>query len=134
MTVFKWTARASSRSHLLGVKTAVRVGNILNTSSDADAVLVAGGVGNAGISPDAPGTVDAVGAGDQVLAAELEVVLVVDGPTLALGVLRGGLSAGGVADLTLACRVPVSVCFFPCLECVDVTYPCRSGRRRSPGG
>lgn len=110
MTV-QQTARPSSRSHLLGVNTAVGVRGLLDTSSDADAVLVAAGIGNTRIGPDAPGTVDAVGAGDQVLAGELEVVLVVDCPAGALGVARCGLSAGGVADLTLACRVPVSSCF-----------------------
>ena len=90
-------------TNLLGVLATVRVASLLNPSSNTSAVLVSSRVRNISRSPDAPGTVDAVGAGDQVTAAELEVVLVVDGPAGALRVLGSGLGTGGVADLSLAC-------------------------------
>ena len=90
-------------TNLLSVLAPIRVLSLLNTSSNPSAVLVAGRVSNTSRSPDAPGAVDAVGAGDQITAAELEVVLVVDGPASALRVLGSGLGAGGVADLSLAC-------------------------------
>lgn len=98
-----------STTNLLGVLASIRVLSLLNTSSNTSAVLVAGRVSNTSRSPDAPGTVDAVGAGDQVTAAELEVVLVVDGPAGALRVLGGGLGAGGVADFSLACMYSISI-------------------------
>lgn len=87
--------------HLLGVTAAVGVGGGDDTSRDADTVFVATGVLNTGGGPDAPGTVDAIGAGNQAAAIKLEVAIL-DGPALTLPVAGSGLSTGGVPDLALA--------------------------------
>jgi hypothetical protein len=89
------------RLHLLGVNAAIGVGGLLNARSDADAVLVAARVRDSGRGPDRPGAVNAVGAGNQIIASELQVA-VLESPSLTLGVLGGRLSASGVSDLSLA--------------------------------
>lgn len=62
-------------------------------------------------------------------------VLVVDGPASALRVLGGGLGAGGVADLSLAC-IPLASIYFAynrmSIGKCDITYPCQTGQRRTP--
>ena len=122
-------------TNLLGVLATVRVASLLNPSSNTSAVLVSSRVSNTSRSPDAPGTVDAVVAGDQITATELEVVLVVDGPAGALRVLGCGLGAGGVADLSLAC-IPLASIYFAynrmSIGKCDITYPCQTGQRRTP--
>ena len=85
---------------LRGVLAAVGVGCLHNTSGNANTVLVASGVINTSRGPDAPGTINAVGASDQVLARELQVAIL-HCPSLALGVLGSGLSTSGVSDIAL---------------------------------
>lgn len=88
---------------LLRILAAVRVRRLLHTSLNACAVLVASRIGNPRASPDAPSPVNAVRAGDQIAATELEVVVLVDRPAGAFGVLRSRLGTRGVADFALAC-------------------------------
>lgn len=92
---------------LLGVDATVRVGSRLESSGNANAVRVPSRVGHASICPDRPSAVNAVGAGNQVVAGELE-VSILGCPALTLGVLGSGLSTSGVSDLTLACSVMIS--------------------------
>lgn len=89
------------RDALLGVVATIGVGGLLHTGGNTDAVLVSSGVLDSGRSPDRPGSVDTVRAGDQVFLRKLKVV-VLDSPALALGVLGGGLGASGVSNLSLA--------------------------------
>jgi len=88
---------------LLGVQAAVGVGNLLNPGSNANAVFVASRVRNSSGGPDRPSPVDAVGAGNQIVASELQ-VSIFDCPSLALGVLRSRLGTSSISDLSLACR------------------------------
>lgn len=76
---------------------------LLDTSSDTNAVLVATRVGHSSRDPDAVGATNAVGAGDEVAAIELQVVALVDGPAGALSIAGTGLAASGISELTLAC-------------------------------
>lgn len=93
---------AFSLLDLLGVQAAIGVGSLLNAGSNANTVLVASRVRNSSGCPDRPSSIDAVGAGNQIVASELQ-VLVLDGPSLALGVLRGRLGTSGISNLSLAC-------------------------------
>ena len=93
--------------NLRGVAAAIGVRGLHDASGNAHTVGVASRVGNAGRSPDAPGTVNAVGAGNQIVSSELEVAILL-GPALALGVLGSGLSASGVSNQTLACSIKIS--------------------------
>lgn len=85
---------------LLGIVATVGVGSLLNTSSNSNTVLVASRVRNTSGGPDRPGTVNAVGAGNQIVASELKVTIL-DSPSLTLGVLGSGLSTSGVSNLSL---------------------------------
>ena len=100
------------RTALVGsVRANVGVLADLDTGSNTLTALVVAGLRNTSISPDAPGTLDAVGAGNQVLSTELQVVVRVDGPALAFTVLGGGLSAGGVSDHALACSKSINISY-----------------------
>lgn len=72
-------------------------------SRNTNTVLVASWVRNTRAGPDAPSPVNAVRASNQIAAAELEVVALVDCPPGAFGVLGSRLGTGGVADFPLAC-------------------------------
>lgn len=93
--------------HLLGVAAAIGGGSLLDTSGNTHTVGVASRVGNASGSPDAPGTINAVRAGNQIVSGELEVAILL-GPALALGVLGSGLGTSGVSNLALACIIKIS--------------------------
>lgn len=86
---------------LLSVKASIRVGSPLDTSSNANTVTVATRVSNTSGCPNRPRIVNALWAGDEVTASKLKVA-VLDSPAISLGILRGGLSTGGVSDLTLS--------------------------------
>lgn len=95
-------SQITARMTLLGVTTSIGVGGLLDTGGDANTVLVASRVLNPSRGPDGPGSVNAVGASNQVLVGKLKVSLL-DGPPLALGVLGCRLGARRVSDLALAC-------------------------------
>lgn len=91
---------------VLGINTRIRILRILHARRDTHAVLIVSRVLHAR-NPDAP----ALGAGarDEVVARELEVVLVVDGPAGALGAAGGAGVAGRVADYALAWEALVCI-------------------------
>lgn len=90
---------------LLGVRAVDSVLSLNSASSEAKASDVATGEERAS-NPDGVAAAEGVGAGDEAgaLLAVLddEVVVGVEGEAGALGVLDGGLGAGGVAELALA--------------------------------
>lgn len=88
--------------HLLGVAAAVGLGDLDGADGDAQAARVASGLRDTSVNPDAPGTVNAVGAGKEAGAVEGEVASGVESEVGALAVADGGLGAGGVAELALA--------------------------------
>lgn len=118
-------------NHLLRVLASIRVLRLLHPRSNSNTLLVTSRVGNTRIGPDAPGTVDAVGAGNQITTAELQVVLRVDSPAVVLGVLGGGLGAGGIANLSLACT-ELATSLRRYSRGKRGTHPFPTGQRRIP--
>lgn len=106
---------------LRGVSASNGVLGLLNTGSDADAVLVAARVGDASRGPDAVGTIDAVGASDEAVAVKHEVVVFVNGPAGPLAVARAtDIVTGGVSDHALAHAGTVDIDFLGLLGTVEV--------------
>lgn len=91
---------------LLGVVAFDRVSVIQRDGAggEAQAALVVAGLVVAGVDPDAPGAVDAVGACEPAGAIEAQVVVLIDGPGGELPVARLALVAGDVTKLALACK------------------------------
>lgn len=73
---------------LLSVKASIRVGSLLDTSSNANTVTITPGVSNTSGCPNRPRIVHAVWAGDEVTASKLKVA-VLDSPAISLGILLG---------------------------------------------
>lgn len=85
----------------LSVKAAIGVSGLDNPRSNANAVVVACRVLNAGC-PDAESAVYAVRASNQVVAGKLEMAVRIDSPAGALSVPGCRLRTGSVANLALA--------------------------------
>lgn len=86
---------------LLSIKTAIGVTVLHHTRGNANTVLIAGRILHTSGRPDTPSTINAVRTSNQIITGELEMAQRVDGPAGALGVLRSGLSTGGVSDYAL---------------------------------
>lgn len=94
---------AATHAHLRGIDAAVGVGDDGGLEGGLLAAGVAGGVGDAGRGPDAPGALHAVRARDELVAAlQLQLVVVAQREGRALAVLGGRLRARGVAEFALA--------------------------------
>lgn len=83
---------------LLSVLAAVGLGNGQSAGREAQAALVAAGVGDTSVDPDAPRLADAAGAGKQTLALESEVAVLVNLPSLVLAVLGLGIASAVAKD------------------------------------
>lgn len=93
---------------LLGVQATVGVGSTFDTSGNTNTVTVSSRVGHTSRGPNRPRGFNAVWASNKVTASKLQ-VSILDCPAFPLGVPGGGLSAGGISNLTLPCLMLVQL-------------------------
>lgn len=86
---------------LLAIETADGLLNGHNAGSDTNAALVPAGLVSAGLSPETEAILSR--AGKEGVAAEEQVVVLINGPALTLAALGSGLSTGGVTHNTHTC-------------------------------
>jgi hypothetical protein len=98
--------QATTLLALLCVKASVGVGSFLDTSHNANTIIVSTRVGHTSRGPNRPRVFNAVWASNKVSASELK-VSVLDCPAVPLGIFGGRLSAGGISNLTLTCLISV---------------------------
>ena len=93
---------------LRSVLATVRLVGLHRPDRDAQTSVIAGRVRNAGINPDAPGPVDAVGAGDEPGAVEGQITRAVELEGGELAIPWRGFVPGDVSKFSLAYSISAS--------------------------